>query len=94
MTTRERVRLLVKRLELRALFLDEFLAMLVEFRPRDETDGLQVLFDDVAKFRDDGRHELAARLPVAATRVEHSLQFVHQEGNVATLAEHRRDDAR
>ena len=48
----------------------------------------------LAEFRDDGWHELATRLPIATTRVEHGLQLVHQEGDVAALAEHGRDDAR
>src|SRR5882762_2262420 len=79
------------RLELGALLVDQLLLVRIELRLPDETDALQVLLDDIAELGDDRGHELSAGLPVTAARVEHRLQLIHQEGDVAALAEHRRD---
>src|ERR1700736_2851532 len=90
---RERVGLLGTCFALGALLVDEFLLVLIELRLAHETDGLQVLLDDVAELRNDRRHELPAGLPVAAAGIEYGLQLLNQEGDVATLPEHGRDDA-
>ncbi len=52
-----------------------------------------MLFDDAADLGDDRGHVDATGLEVAAARVEHRLHFLGEEGHVAALAEHRRDDA-
>src|SRR5690606_3917751 len=91
---RERVDLLLLRFELRLLLFDELLAMLIQVGCFEQTDRLQVLFDHVAELSDDRGHELAARLPVAAARVEDGFQLFDEERHVAAFAEHGGDDAR
>src|SRR6185312_9527920 len=88
MRLRKGVRLLRTRLELRPLLVHQLLLVLIELRLAHEADGLQVPLDDIAQLRDDRWHELATRLPVAATRIEHGLKLVHQERDVAALAEY------
>src|SRR6185437_3613411 len=82
------------RLEFRALLVHELLLMLIELRLAHQTYRLQMLLDDVAELGDDRWHELPARLPVAAARIEYGLQLVDQESDVTTLAKHGRNDAR
>src|SRR6185436_5821911 len=94
MTLGERVGLLAARFELGLLLFDELLALVVELRRLEQADHLQVLLDHVAELGNDRRHELAARLPIAAARVEHRLHLLHQERHVAALAEHGGNDAR
>ena len=86
--------LLLACFELGALGIDQLALVLIEAHRPQHADHLQVLLDDMAQLGDDGRHELTARLPIATARVEHGLELIDQEGDVATLAEHRRDDAR
>src|SRR5487761_2443352 len=90
---RESIGLLGARLELGALFLHELALMLVEFRLLQQADRLQVTLDHIAEFGDRGGHVFAARLPVAAARIEHRLQFVDEEGRVAALAKDGGNDA-
>jgi len=69
----ECILLLVARLELLTLFLDQLAPVHVQLRPRHQPDRLKVFLDHVAELGDDRRHELPARLPVAAARVEYRL---------------------
>ena len=82
------VGLFVTRFELGFLFFDEFLAMLIHFGFLEQADELQVTFNYVAQFGNDGRHEATAGLPVTTARIEYALHFFYQEGNVAAFAEH------
>jgi hypothetical protein len=66
----------------------------VEFRLLEQADRLQVALDHIAQFGDRRRHEFAARLPIAALRVEYRLEFVDQERRVAALAKYRGNDPR
>src|SRR3984885_9169894 len=94
MRFRKRVGLLGASLEFRAFFLDQFALMDVELRLLQQTDGLQMPFDDVAEFGDGRGHEFSARLPIAAFGVEYGLELVDQEGRVAALAKYRGNDPR
>src|SRR5580698_10804129 len=68
--------------------------MHIEFRLLEQADRLQVAFDDIAQFRDGRGHEFAARLPIAALRIEYGLEFVDQERRIAALAEYRGNNPR
>src|SRR5690606_29602893 len=81
-------------LELRALLGDQLLLLGRQRGRLQQADLRQVPLDDMAELRDDRGHELAARLPVAAARVEHGLQLVDEERDVTALSEHGRHDAR
>src|SRR5579872_7454088 len=70
MRLREGVRLLRAGLEFRALLFDQLALMNIELGLFQQADGLQMALDDVAQFGDGRGHELAARLPVAALRIE------------------------
>src|SRR5665213_3524614 len=76
MRLRKGIGLLGSRLELRALFLHELALMLVQLGLLEQSDRLQVAFDDVAQLGDGRRHEFPAGLPVAALRIEYRLQLV------------------
>jgi len=76
-----------------ALFGDQGALGVAHFRVVDEADVLHVLFDHRADLGDDAGHVDAAGLEVAAAGVEHGLEFFHDEGDVAALAEHGGEDA-
>ena len=59
---------------------------------RQKTDLDQVAFDHAADRRQQRGH-IAALHPLAAARVEHGLELLDHEGDVAAAAEHRRDHA-
>jgi len=90
---REGVGLLGGGLEFGALLGHQLFLVFVQLVLVHQPDHDQVLLDDFADLGDQRGHEMAARLPVAAARIEHRFQFLHQEGHVAALAEHRADDA-
>src|SRR5690606_39810142 len=71
---RERILLHAARLEFLALLLEELLLLRVRPGGSQQPDADQVLLDDVTELGNDRRHELAARLPIAAARIEHGLQ--------------------
>ena len=77
--------------ELGALFGEDALGGFAHFLAFQKADGLQVLLDHGADFSHQGGHEHATFLEVAAVGVVHATQLFHQEGDVATLAEYRRD---
>src|SRR3546814_2494130 len=58
-----------------------------------EADVDHVALDDTADRRQQRRH-VAALHPGAAARIEHGLQLLDHEGDVAAAAEHRGDHAR
>jgi hypothetical protein len=68
--------------------------MHVELGLLQQADRLQVALDDIAQFRNGRGHEFAARLPIAALRIEHRLELVDQERGVAALAEYRGNNPR
>src|ERR1700685_1552122 len=68
--------------------------MHIEFRLLQQADRLQVALDDIAQFRDGRGHEFAARLPIAALRIEYRLEFVDQKSRIAPLAEYRGNNPR
>ncbi|MEY3338392.1 MAG: hypothetical protein RL245_1384, partial [Pseudomonadota bacterium] len=91
---RKGIRLLRTRLEFGSFLFYQFLLMLVELLATQQTDGLQVLLDDMTELGDDRRHELSTGLPITAARIENGLQLLNEERDVTALSKHRRDDAR
>jgi len=65
--------------------------VLVQLGGLKHADLGEVLFDDLADFGNQGRHELAAGLPVAAAGIEDGLELFDEEGDVAAFAEHGGD---
>ncbi len=86
--------LLARFLELGSFLGNQFFLRFIEIRCLQQADRDQVFFDDIAELGDDRWHELAARLPITAARVEDSLEFIDEEGDVATFTEYRRYDPR
>src|SRR5262245_55775741 len=80
---RERILLAAPRLELCLLLREKILLLLAQVRPLEQADLDEVLLDDVAELGNDRRHELAARLPVTAARIEDGLELVDEERHVA-----------
>ena len=72
---RKRIGLLVARLVLGTLFLNELLTFLAGLSRPEQADLKQVLFDDVSKLRNDRGHEGATWLPVAAAGVKYGFKL-------------------
>ena len=72
---------------------DELPASLIHLFRRDQTDGFEMRFDQVAQFGDQ-RRRIFTLFEVATARIEHAVQFFNEESAIAALAEHRGDDAR
>src|SRR5690554_2738915 len=79
--------------ELGALLLQVGALVLVDL-VLDQPDVLEVLFQHITDLGYQRRAPAATALHVAALGVEHAAQLLDQEGTVAALAEHRRDDQR
>ena len=80
--------------EIAALFGQQLLLLCGQFRGVQQTDRLEMVFDNGTQLGHQRRHVDTARLEVTATRIEHGLHFVNHEGDIAALAEHGRHDAR
>src|SRR5690606_13752775 len=60
----------------------------------DQADMLEVLLQHIADLGHQRRAPATTALHVATLGIEHAAQLLDQEGAVAALAEHRRDDQR
>src|SRR5262249_11247659 len=79
----ERVLLPRARLAVGALLRDHLALLVAELARLEQPDLGEMPLDDVAELRDDRRHELAARLPIPAARIEHRLELVDEKRDVA-----------
>jgi len=75
------------RLEFGALLIDHFFWCMSSSGRRSMPMNCRCFSMTCPELGDDRGHELAAWLPVSASRIEHRLELIDHEGDIATFAE-------
>ena len=77
-----------------SLLPQELLLVLIRLGALEHADGLHVLLDNITDLGDDRWSVTPALFKISSLWVKHAVHFVNQEGDVSTLAKHRRQNPR